>query len=175
MRGVSLSVRSTDSFFFVPGYPPTSQLDAPRDAAKAQARMKRPSPAGLDEALDEPHKAQALDPQARTSVPPSGSDGSAAAGGEMKVQSLTFAASLRCAASLASCASPTCVARHPNCKQAWADGQRFGTDERGEEQLLDENGTQVMMAWERPYMVRCIDALRITEADSVLEVGLGSP
>tara|TARA_B100000780_G_scaffold108375_1_gene75803 strand:- start:57 stop:329 length:273 start_codon:yes stop_codon:yes gene_type:complete len=78
----------------------------------------------------------------------------------MKVQSLTFAASLRCAASLASCASPTCVARHPNCKQAWADGQRFGTDERGEEQLLDENGTQVMMAWERPYMVRCIDALQ---------------
>ena len=38
---------------------------------------------------------------------------------------------------------------------------------------VDENGTQVMMAWERPYMVRCIDALQITEADSVLEVGFG--
>ena len=46
-------------------------------------------------------------------------------------------------------------------------------DERGEEQLVDENGTQVMMAWERPYMVRCIDALQITESDSVLEVGFG--
>ena len=57
--------------------------------------------------------------------------------------------------------------------KAWADGQRFGRDERGEEQLVDENGTQVMMAWERPYMVRCIDALQITETDSVLEVGFG--
>ena len=106
--------------------------------------MKRPSPPGLDEALDEPHKAQARDPQARASVPPAGSAGVAAAAavGRMK---------------------------------AWADGQRFGRDERGEEQLVDGNGTQVMMAWERPYMVRCIDALRITEADSVLEVGLGSP
>ena len=106
--------------------------------------MKRPSPPGLDEALDEPHKAQARDPQARASVPPAGGDGvapaAAAAAGKMK---------------------------------AWADGQRFGRDERGEEQLVDENGTQVMMAWERPYMVRCIDALQITEADSVLEVGFG--
>jgi len=106
--------------------------------------MKRPSAPGLDEALDEPHKAQARDPQARASVPPAGSAGVAAAAavGRMK---------------------------------AWADGQRFGRDERGEEQLVDGKGTQVMMAWERPYMVRCIDALRITEADSVLEVGLGSP
>ena len=105
--------------------------------------MKRPSPPGLDEALDEPHKAQARDPQARASVPPAGGDGvaaAAAAAGRMK---------------------------------AWADGQRFGRDERGEEQLVDENGTQVMMAWERPYMVRCIDALQITESDSVLEVGFG--
>ena len=100
--------------------------------------MKRPSPPGLDEALDEPHKAQARDPQARASVPPAGGDGVAA--GKMK---------------------------------AWADGQRFGRDERGEEQLVDEHGTQVMMAWERPYMVRCIDALKITESDSVLEVGFG--
>jgi len=57
--------------------------------------------------------------------------------------------------------------------KVWADGQRFSTDERGEEELLDENGTQVMMAWERPYMVRCIDALQISEHDSVLEIGFG--
>ena len=55
----------------------------------------------------------------------------------------------------------------------WADGQTFSTDAVGAEQLLDAAGTQVMMEWERPYMVRCVDEMRLTSQDSVLEIGFG--
>eukprot|EP00964_Phaeocystis_antarctica_P029452 scaffold16593_cov51-Phaeocystis_antarctica.AAC.3 len=55
-----------------------------------RAGTKRPSPAGLDQALDEPHKAQACDTQDASTSVPAGSDGSAAAGrsagGEMKAR-----------------------------------------------------------------------------------------
>jgi hypothetical protein len=47
----------------------------------------------------------------------------------------------------------------------------FGVDERGEEILLKEGRYQVMMAWEKPYMEACIDALK--PSGDVLEVGFG--
>ena len=56
---------------------------------------------------------------------------------------------------------------------AWAQTLLFSQDLNGEEQLLDSAGTQVMMQWERPYMVRCIDRLNITPDCAVLEIGFG--
>lgn len=55
----------------------------------------------------------------------------------------------------------------------WSSALAFSRDESGGEQLLDANGTQVMMEWERPYMARCIDKLCITSSCNVLEVGFG--
>jgi protein-L-isoaspartate O-methyltransferase len=57
--------------------------------------------------------------------------------------------------------------------ESWSQTLSFSTDPNGEEQLLDANGTQVMMEWERPYMVRCIDVLAIDSESHVLEVGFG--
>eukprot|EP00927_Polykrikos_kofoidii_P076809 TRINITY_DN73838_c0_g1_i1.p1 TRINITY_DN73838_c0_g1~~TRINITY_DN73838_c0_g1_i1.p1 ORF type:complete len:415 (+),score=62.14 TRINITY_DN73838_c0_g1_i1:46-1245(+) len=57
--------------------------------------------------------------------------------------------------------------------QEWADGLFFSFDRDGKEQLLDSDGTQVMMEWEKPYMERCIDVLEISEDSDVLEVGFG--
>lgn len=56
---------------------------------------------------------------------------------------------------------------------AWSRSLYYSRDANGEEELLDQNGTQIMMPWERPYMVRCIDALQIDSSCSVLEVGFG--
>ena len=56
---------------------------------------------------------------------------------------------------------------------AWGRSLAFSTDDNGAEQLLDASGTQIMMEWERPYMARCVDEMRITAADRVLEVGFG--
>jgi hypothetical protein len=55
----------------------------------------------------------------------------------------------------------------------WSTNLTFSTDDNGAEQLLDENGTQVMMQWERPWMVRCVDALKLTPECRVLEIGFG--
>lgn len=55
----------------------------------------------------------------------------------------------------------------------WADGLFYSLDRDGQEQLLDADGAQVMMAWERPYMVRCVEALKIDSTSDVLEVGFG--
>merc|ERR1740130_545579 len=63
----------------------------------------------------------------------------------------------------------------------------FTTDTNGEELLcvqdnvnLNASGVwdmeankQVMMAWEKDYMCACVDALKITKGDSVLEIGFG--
>jgi len=57
--------------------------------------------------------------------------------------------------------------------QNWADGLFFSLDRNGQEQLLDVDGAQVMMQWEKPYMERCVEALHIDESSSVLEVGFG--
>lgn len=56
---------------------------------------------------------------------------------------------------------------------AWTSSLAFSKDEGGAEQLLDAAGTQVMMEWERPYMVRCVNELAITPLDRVLEIGFG--
>lgn len=57
--------------------------------------------------------------------------------------------------------------------QSWADSLFFSCDQDGKEQLLDENGCQVMMEWERPYMLECVDELAINENSDVLEIGFG--
>lgn len=57
--------------------------------------------------------------------------------------------------------------------QDWADGLFFSLDRNGEEQLLDADGIQVMMQWERPWMERCVERLAITRDCDVLEVGFG--
>ena len=56
---------------------------------------------------------------------------------------------------------------------------RVTRDARGDEQLelcgapAEGASSVVMMAWERPYMEALVDALEITPADTVLEVGYG--
>jgi hypothetical protein len=55
----------------------------------------------------------------------------------------------------------------------WASGLMYSKDQDGNEQLLDADGQQVMMEWERPYMERCVDALRIDSESNVLEIGFG--
>jgi len=57
--------------------------------------------------------------------------------------------------------------------QNWADGLFFSLDRNGEEQLLDVDGAQVMMKWEKPYMEHCVKAMGIDGGCSVLEVGFG--
>jgi len=47
----------------------------------------------------------------------------------------------------------------------------FGLDEKGQEILLKDGRYQVMMAWEKPYMEACIDALK--PSGDVLEIGFG--
>ena len=52
-------------------------------------------------------------------------------------------------------------------------------DARGDEQLelcgapAEGASSVVMMAWERPYMEALVDALEVTPADTVLEIGYG--
>ncbi|KAF0703146.1 hypothetical protein AaE_015523 [Aphanomyces astaci] len=50
---------------------------------------------------------------------------------------------------------------------------RYGTDVHEHEILLSSAGQQVMMAWEREYMEKCVDALGITPTSDVLEIGFG--
>jgi hypothetical protein len=57
--------------------------------------------------------------------------------------------------------------------KSWADGLFYSLDRDGKEQLLDADGTQVMMEWEKPYMERCVDELEIGPDSSVLEIGFG--
>lgn len=47
----------------------------------------------------------------------------------------------------------------------------YGKDEQGKEILLKDGKFQVMMEWEKPYMIACIDALK--PFGDVLEVGFG--
>lgn len=58
--------------------------------------------------------------------------------------------------------------------QEWSDGLTFCVDEDGKEQLIDSDGVQVMMEWERPYMEQCVEALSIDGECDVLEVGFGT-
>lgn len=58
--------------------------------------------------------------------------------------------------------------------QEWSDTLFFSFDRDGEEQLLDVDGRQVMMAWEKPWMEQCVDALEIDGGCDVLEVGFGT-
>jgi len=55
----------------------------------------------------------------------------------------------------------------------WAAGLSYTMDKEGREMILDSEGAQVMMEWERPYMVACVDALCIDDTCDVLEVGFG--
>jgi len=55
----------------------------------------------------------------------------------------------------------------------WASGLLYSSDRDGKEQLLDADGKQVMMEWERPYMERCVENLRIHSDSDVLEIGFG--
>lgn len=57
--------------------------------------------------------------------------------------------------------------------QQWSDGLFFTTDSHGKEQLLDNDGVQVMMEWEKPWMEDCVDALKIDGQCDVLEIGFG--
>lgn len=57
--------------------------------------------------------------------------------------------------------------------QDWADGLFFSLDREGKEQLLDADGQQVMMEWEKPYVEKCVDELQITSECDVLEIGFG--
>eukprot|EP00933_Yihiella_yeosuensis_P041735 TRINITY_DN36136_c0_g1_i1.p1 TRINITY_DN36136_c0_g1~~TRINITY_DN36136_c0_g1_i1.p1 ORF type:complete len:420 (+),score=64.77 TRINITY_DN36136_c0_g1_i1:76-1335(+) len=57
--------------------------------------------------------------------------------------------------------------------QDWADGLFFSVDRDGKEQLLDADGVQVMMEWEKAYMEHCADKLNVTSDCDVLEVGFG--
>ena len=56
---------------------------------------------------------------------------------------------------------------------------RVTRDARGDEQLelcgapAEGASSVVMMAWERPYMEALVDALEVTPADTVLEIGYG--
>ncbi len=47
----------------------------------------------------------------------------------------------------------------------------YGKDEQGKEVLLKDGKFQVMMEWEKPYMIACIDALK--PFGDVLEIGFG--
>lgn len=48
---------------------------------------------------------------------------------------------------------------------------QYGVDEEGHEILFKDGHYQVMMAWEKPYVEACIDALK--PSGDVLEVGFG--
>ena len=47
----------------------------------------------------------------------------------------------------------------------------YGYDEQGKEIMLQGDFLQVMMAWEKPYMEACVDALK--PSGDVLEIGFG--
>ena len=72
-----------------------------------------------------------------------------------------------------STAAPLRVGLRRGIMDAWSASLQFSRDADGAEQLLDSAGTQVMMEWERPWMVRCVDALRLDGTCDVLEVGFG--
>jgi len=55
----------------------------------------------------------------------------------------------------------------------WTNGFFFSHDSEGKQQLLDADGMQIMMEWERPYMKECVDVLCIDATVDVLEVGFG--
>jgi len=57
--------------------------------------------------------------------------------------------------------------------QDWSEGLFFSLDREGQEQLLDADGIQVMMEWEKPYMEKCADELQIHPGCDVLEIGFG--
>lgn len=61
----------------------------------------------------------------------------------------------------------------PDPFQDWAAGLFFSLDRDAKEQLLDADGAQVMMEWEKPYMETCVDKLCIDAQCDVLEVGFG--
>jgi len=64
--------------------------------------------------------------------------------------------------------------RKSRCEfSCWASGLMYSSDKDGKEQLLDADGKQVMMEWERPYMEGCVEALRIGPDCDVLEIGFG--
>ena len=48
---------------------------------------------------------------------------------------------------------------------------KYTNDELGKDILIDSNGEQVMMEWEKPYMEACIDFLK--PKGDVLEIGFG--
>ena len=47
----------------------------------------------------------------------------------------------------------------------------YTTDEFGKDLLLQDDGFQVMMEWEKPYMKACID--KLNPSGRVLEIGFG--
>jgi len=63
---------------------------------------------------------------------------------------------------------------HSETLQEWSDTLSFSFDPDGKEQLLDADGRQVMMEWEKVWMEQCVDALKIDSSCDVLEVGFGS-
>ena len=52
-------------------------------------------------------------------------------------------------------------------------GNHYDLDHNGKEILLSSKGQQVMMEWEKPYMQKLVDVLRIDSTCDVLEVGFG--
>jgi hypothetical protein len=50
---------------------------------------------------------------------------------------------------------------------------QYSKDAQGEDQLVSGEGWQVMMAWEKPYMEACVDALGLGPTSDVLEIGFG--
>lgn len=66
-----------------------------------------------------------------------------------------------------------CTDRSRKEFQDWADGLFFSLDREGKEQLLDADGQQVMMEWEKPYVEKCAEELKVTPDCDVLEIGFG--
>lgn len=59
-------------------------------------------------------------------------------------------------------------------RDTYAADLAFTVDAGGNEALVTADGGQVMMQWERPLMVACVDALRLRSGvDDVLEIGFG--
>jgi hypothetical protein len=49
----------------------------------------------------------------------------------------------------------------------------MGLDMDGKPVIWSSKGQQVMMEWEKEYMHQCVDALKISTSDRVLEIGFG--
>ncbi|KAH9101794.1 hypothetical protein LEN26_014098 [Aphanomyces euteiches] len=49
----------------------------------------------------------------------------------------------------------------------------YALDGESKEILLSSQGQQVMMAWEKDYMEKCVEALAISSSSDVLEIGFG--